>query len=69
MSTGVSGELTGEVCVIGGGLAGITAAVRMADAGARVTLLEARRDLGGATYSFRRGGLNRYVNLLTTSRS
>jgi squalene-associated FAD-dependent desaturase len=49
--------MNGDVCVIGGGLAGITAALRLADAGARVTLLEARPDLGGATYSFRRGGL------------
>lgn len=44
------------VCVIGGGLAGIAAAVRLADAGARVTLLEARPELGGATYSFWRDG-------------
>jgi squalene-associated FAD-dependent desaturase len=53
----VKGQLTGDVCVIGGGLAGITAALRLADASARVTLLEARPDLGGATYSFRRAGL------------
>jgi hydroxysqualene dehydroxylase len=46
-----------DVCVIGGGLAGIEAAVRLADAGARVTLLERRRELGGATYSFRHGDL------------
>jgi squalene-associated FAD-dependent desaturase len=48
---------TGEVCVIGGGLAGIAAAVRLLDAGHPVTLLEARPALGGATYSFRRGAL------------
>jgi hydroxysqualene dehydroxylase len=46
-----------NVCVVGGGLAGIAAALRLADAGIRVTLLEARPDLGGATYSFRRDGL------------
>lgn len=46
-----------DVVVVGGGLAGIAAAVRLADAGARVTLLEARTRLGGATYSFRRGDL------------
>ncbi|WGL53024.1 hydroxysqualene dehydroxylase HpnE [Nocardioides sp. BP30] len=40
--------------VIGGGLAGITAALRLADAGAAVTLLEARPRLGGLTHSFRR---------------
>ncbi|HEV3047577.1 MAG TPA: hydroxysqualene dehydroxylase HpnE [Solirubrobacteraceae bacterium] len=43
--------------VIGGGLAGITAALDCADAGARVTLLEVRRRLGGAAYSFERDGL------------
>ena len=43
--------------VIGGGLAGITAALDCADAGARVTLVEVRRRLGGAAYSFEREGL------------
>ncbi|MFU8871635.1 hydroxysqualene dehydroxylase HpnE [Micromonospora sp. SL4-19] len=47
----------GNVCVIGGGLAGIAAAVRLADQGLAVTLLESRAELGGATYSFRRDGL------------
>ena len=47
-----------SVIVVGGGLAGITAALRCADAGARVTLLEARPRLGGLTYSFRRGDLD-----------
>lgn len=46
-----------EVAVIGGGLAGITAALRCADAGARVTLYESRPRLGGLTHSFRRGDL------------
>lgn len=45
------------VCVIGGGLAGIAAAIRLADLGLPVTLLESRPELGGATYSFRRDGL------------
>lgn len=45
------------VIVVGGGLAGITAALDLADAGARVTLLESRPRLGGATYSFSRGAL------------
>src|SRR5688500_1316303 len=40
------------VVVIGGGLAGMAAAVALADAGARVTLLEARRTLGGRAGSF-----------------
>ncbi|MFU8852856.1 hydroxysqualene dehydroxylase HpnE [Micromonospora sp. SL1-18] len=47
----------GGVCVIGGGLAGIAAAIRLADQGLPVTLLESRSELGGATYSFRRDGL------------
>ena len=46
-----------RVVVIGGGLAGITAALDCADAGARVTLVEVRRRLGGAAYSFEREGL------------
>ena len=44
--------------VVGGGLAGITAAVRLADAGCQVTLLEAKPKLGGLTHSFRRGDLD-----------
>jgi squalene-associated FAD-dependent desaturase len=44
-----------HVVVIGGGLAGITAAIRLREAGAAVTVLEARPWLGGATCSFTRG--------------
>jgi squalene-associated FAD-dependent desaturase len=47
----------GHVAIVGGGLAGITAALDCADAGARVTLLEVRPRLGGAAYSFDRDGL------------
>jgi uncharacterized protein with NAD-binding domain and iron-sulfur cluster len=46
-----------RVAVIGGGLAGIAAALDCADAGAQVTLLEVRPRLGGAAYSFEREGL------------
>jgi squalene-associated FAD-dependent desaturase len=46
-----------RVVVIGGGLAGIAAALDCAAAGARVTLVEVRRRLGGAAYSFERDGL------------
>jgi squalene-associated FAD-dependent desaturase len=45
------------VLVVGGGLAGITAALDCAAAGASVTLVEVRRRLGGAAYSFERDGL------------
>ncbi|MGW1069377.1 hydroxysqualene dehydroxylase HpnE [Streptomyces aureus] len=43
--------------VIGGGLAGTTAALALADAGVRVTLLESRPRLGGLAFSFQRGEL------------
>ena len=46
-----------RVVVVGGGLAGISAALDCADAGAEVTLVEVRRRLGGAAYSFERDGL------------
>jgi squalene-associated FAD-dependent desaturase len=46
-----------HVVVVGGGLAGITAAIALRETGARVTLLESRPRLGGATCSFTRGGL------------
>src|SRR5206468_5518663 len=46
-----------RVAVVGGGLAGLAAAIACADGGAHVTLFEARPRLGGATFSFRREGL------------
>jgi squalene-associated FAD-dependent desaturase len=57
---GLGMTLTGirpGVVVIGGGLAGINAAIGLADAGLDVTLLEGRAWLGGATCSFERRGL------------
>jgi squalene-associated FAD-dependent desaturase len=50
----VSGD---RVVVVGGGLAGLSAALTLADEGAAVTLLESRGRLGGATWSFRRRDL------------
>ena len=46
-----------KAVVVGGGLAGITAAVALGQVGADVTLLEAKPRLGGATMSFTRDGL------------
>jgi squalene-associated FAD-dependent desaturase len=46
-----------RIAVLGGGLAGLTAALGCADAGAAVTLFEARPKLGGLTHSFPRGDL------------
>jgi squalene-associated FAD-dependent desaturase len=52
-----AGVRPGRVAVVGGGLAGIAAALDCADAGAEVTLVEARPRLGGAAYSFEHDGL------------
>jgi squalene-associated FAD-dependent desaturase len=46
-----------HVVVIGGGLAGLSAAIACTDGGMRVTVLESRPRLGGATWSFERNGL------------
>ena len=46
-----------RVAVVGGGLAGLAAAIECADHGADVTLYEGRSRLGGATFSFSRNGL------------
>lgn len=48
---------TPHVAVVGGGLAGLAAALSCLDAGARVSLLEARARLGGATWSAPMRGL------------
>ena len=51
------GTRSRRAVVVGGGIAGITAALELADAGLRVTLLEGRPRLGGLAFSFRRGDL------------
>src|SRR5271156_2159030 len=45
-----------RVVVVGGGLAGVSAALSAADGGAEVVLLERRGKLGGLTWSFKRKG-------------
>ena len=55
--TGPPGPAGRHAVVIGGGLAGITAAIRLRESGAAVTVLEARPWLGGATCSFSRGDM------------
>lgn len=45
-----------RVVVVGGGLAGLTAALHCVDGGARVTVIERRRRLGGLTWSFEHDG-------------
>jgi squalene-associated FAD-dependent desaturase len=47
-----------RVAVVGGGLAGISAALQLADADCEVTLFEAKPRLGGLAGSFRRGDLD-----------
>jgi squalene-associated FAD-dependent desaturase len=56
---GSSGASTAgrRVVVVGGGLAGITAATALRDVGIEVTLLESRQWLGGLATSFSRGDM------------
>ncbi|MFF1421459.1 hydroxysqualene dehydroxylase HpnE [Streptomyces sp. NPDC058280] len=51
------GTRSRHAVVVGAGLAGVTAALQLADAGVRVTLVEGRPRLGGLAFSFRRGDL------------
>lgn len=46
-----------RIAVVGGGLAGLAAALECADGGASVTLFESRPRLGGATFSVERKGV------------
>ena len=48
--------------VLGGGLAGIAAALQLAESGWNVTLVEARASLGGRVFSFRDPGSSREVD-------
>jgi squalene-associated FAD-dependent desaturase len=49
--------MSSRIAVVGGGLAGISAALQCLEDGHQVVLLEARSSLGGLTTSFRRGSL------------
>ncbi|MFJ1654228.1 hydroxysqualene dehydroxylase HpnE [Streptomyces sp. NPDC088337] len=53
----ITGPAGRHAVVVGGGLAGLTSALALADAGMRVTLLEGRPRLGGLAFSFQRGDL------------
>ncbi|GAA3715439.1 hydroxysqualene dehydroxylase HpnE [Streptomyces tremellae] len=55
--TGAGDPGQARAVVVGGGLAGVTAALRLADAGLAVTLVEGRPRLGGLAFSFTRGDL------------
>lgn len=57
MTPASSGSGEAVAAVVGGGLAGTTAALSLAGAGLRVTLIEGRPRLGGLAFSFRRGDL------------
>jgi squalene-hopene/tetraprenyl-beta-curcumene cyclase len=52
-----SGDTTPSVAVVGGGLAGLSAALRLKQAGVRVELFERSRLLGGRATSFEIGGV------------
>ncbi|CAL9562704.1 Hydroxysqualene dehydroxylase [Streptomyces sp. enrichment culture] len=52
----MSGAPDPRAVVVGGGLAGTAAALRLADAGVATTLVESRPRLGGLAFSFRRSG-------------
>jgi squalene-associated FAD-dependent desaturase len=52
MTSSFSTPSSSSAIVVGGGLAGIACAIRLAEAGVKVTLLEARRRLGGRATSF-----------------
>ena len=48
----MSGRRTGRAWVVGGGIAGLSAAVRIADAGRAVTLIDAAPQMGGRCRSY-----------------
>jgi squalene-associated FAD-dependent desaturase len=59
---GVSSSVQSDVVVVGAGVAGLAAAVALAGAGARVTLLERRPYIGGRAYSYLHPALEETVD-------
>jgi len=57
-----SGDGVSDVVVVGGGLAGLAAAVALAGDGAAVTLLERRPAIGGRAYSYEHPALEETVD-------
>jgi monoamine oxidase len=51
MALGTSERRETEVCVVGAGFAGLSAAKRLADSGHQVVILEARDRVGGRTWN------------------
>src|SRR5205823_9613497 len=55
-------ERSASVCVVGGGLAGLSAACALADAGFKITLFERRPYLGGRASSYEHPGTGEIVD-------
>src|SRR5512135_351951 len=51
-----------KVCVIGGGIAGLSAAVFLCKNNFKVTLIESSPRLGGRAYSFFDNDINEYID-------
>ena len=45
-----------RACIIGAGLGGLSLAIRLQTAGVETTLVEARENVGGSAWSWRREG-------------
>lgn len=58
----MSAELRTDVVIVGGGLAGLAAAVALAGDGAKVTLLDRRPEIGGRAYSYEHPALGETVD-------
>jgi squalene-associated FAD-dependent desaturase len=55
-------NISPKVCIIGGGIAGLSAAVFLVNEGVNVTLIEASPKFGGRAYSFFDKSLNEYID-------